>query len=236
MKTISIINKKGGVGKTTAAVNIAYELSIRGFNVLTIDLDDQCDFTKVMLEEVMKVGIKDVLEKKTNISNVSEEIYDRLFVVSGSRDLNHFKVKDDKPILKKCLKHKNLKHIDYVIIDHPPNLNEASLQGLIASDIILIISDVEAFGIENLNPLLDDLIAICFEMNKDIQIAGVVANKVDMRRSLTKRKLKELEETLGDSFFKTYISNDTAIPTAHDLKIPVRNLHWRVVQSNNFLI
>lgn len=225
MKVISIVNRKGGVGKTTVALNLAYELSRIGFKVLAIDLDDQCDLTKILLQGVEDKDIKDVMENQISLDDVTYETYKGLYGILGSRDIVHIESHDSYGLKKELSNHQD--NYDFVIIDHPPNINEASLQGLLASDEVLIVTDVEAFGMENLSNLLEDLIAIKDDMNNDLRITGVVANKVDLRRNLSKKKLTELQQSLGKDVFKTYISNDTAVPTAHNEQVPVRKIGWR---------
>lgn len=234
MKVISVANRKGGVGKTTVALNIAYELSKKGFRVLTIDLDEQCDLTKVLLEKVDDSGISQIIEKQIGIEDTIYTVYDQLDMISGSKDVVHISSTSENMSIKDALDLVKEEY-DYVLIDHPPNLNEASLQGLLASDNVLIVTDVEAFGMVNLSDLVDDLLAISSELNPNLKILGIVANKVDLRRNLTKKKLKELEDTLGDDLFETYISNDTSIPTSHDSKVPVREIPWRSRVVNQFV-
>jgi chromosome partitioning protein len=226
MKTISIVNRKGGVGKTTVALNIAYEMSRKGLNVLALDLDDQCDLTKCLLEKVEEQGIVDVLENRIAAQDALYTTYENLDCLPGSRDIVHLDNEGSNMTVQEILDSLSDEY-DFVIIDQPPNLNEASLQGLIASDEVVIVTDVETFSMDNLDDLMEDLVSVKSELNQKLRIAGIIVNKVDLRRNLTKKKLAELNDVLGDYLFEATISNDTAVPTSHDAKVPVRQLWWR---------
>lgn len=91
---------------------------------------------------------------------------------------------------------------------------------------MLIVTDVETFGLTNLNDLVEDILAISSELNSNLSIVGIIANKVDLRRNLTKKKLGQLQLAMKEELFETYISNDTSIPTSHDEGVPVRQIPW----------
>lgn len=236
MKTISIANRKGGVGKTTLAANLSYELSKMNYLVVMIDLDPQCDLSKIYLNNENGKTILEVLKGNCDIENAAVEIADNLYLVPGNKDMGHYKNVKGDAVLKEKLKHEGLGEVDFVIIDHPPNLNEGALEGFKASDEALVVTDPETFSIENLDNLLEDLAVIKNDMNSKLHILGVAINRVDLRRKLTKKKIKELKSILKEEVFKTHISNDTAIPISLDEKVPIRKLHYRssvVSQINN---
>lgn len=228
MKVISITNAKGGVGKTTVTVNLAYELRQRGHFVLLIDLDDQCDLTKIYRPtDTTSPDILQVLQGQNHILDACIEADENLYLIPGSKNLSHFSFTQNEQLLREHLSDEYLRNFDFVLIDHPPTLNEATLTGYIASDEIIIVTDPEAFSVKNLGQMLDNLFHIQATMNPELRILGILVNKVDMRRSLTKTMLTDLEVAFGDSLFKTWISNDTAIPTSLKLGLPLRKLHWR---------
>ena len=115
---------------------------------------------------------------------------------------------------------------DFVIIDHPPALNESTLAGLIASDEVLVVSDAEIFGMTNLDDLFKDLERIKHEWNKGLHVIGLVINKVDFRRNLTKHLLKEAQKEFEHFIFSTGINYDTAVPMSTYRNIPLRRLDW----------
>ncbi|CAM4221180.1 ParA family protein [Paenibacillus alkaliterrae] len=228
MKIISISNNKGGVGKTTLTVNLAFELIRRGYVVLLVDLDDQCDLTKIYRPPGdVTPDILSLLQGRCAITDAHVEVADNLHLVPGSSDLFHFGFTQNERILLELFSDKEFEDVDFVLIDHPPNLNEAALVGYTASDEVLIVTDPEAFGVQNLDQMFDRLEQIKDAMNPSLHILGIVVNKVDLRRNLTSKMLKDLSSVLGDTLFSTWNSNDTAIPTSLYAGKPVRTLHWR---------
>ena len=176
---ISIANCKGGVGKTTLTANIAYELAFQGHSVALLDLDNQCDLSKIYLpEDHHGPTIMDVLQKQCTLSNALVQVEENLYLIPDSRD---------------------------------------------------IVSEAEAFSVMNLSQLLEDIAAIKSTFRPELRVLGIVMNKIDLRRNLTKKTLKACHEAFGQpqTILRTTISIDTAIPNAHAQKIPVRKLHWR---------
>ena len=232
MEVISIVNRKGGIGKTTSAVNISNELAFLGYKVLMLDLDSQCDLTKIYGKDD-ELGIYDVLKEEVKIEEavVKTDISDNLYLVPGSEDIIHWREEDQEDRLKEALNELSLKdesdneiELDFVIVDHPPNLNESALTGFVASDEILIVLEPEAFCVNNINSLLNDVTQIKELMNSDLSILGMLINRVDKRRSLTNRVIKKIRNTFGDDVLGTTISNNTAIPTSIYDGIPIREL------------
>jgi len=231
MKIISIANRKGGVGKTSITANLAYELKKRGLLVLLIDIDQQCDLTKVFLPEESKGSTNNIYTLLCGQSSIDEacvEIEENLYMIPGSRDIVNFNFLKKANSLSKCLHDKRIAdEVDIVLIDHPPSMSESALMGFVASDEVLIVTDTEHFSILNLGALIDDLVKIQHMNKNKFHILGIVANKVDMRRNLTKIMLAELHKGYGESVFKSWVSNDTAIPTANKAGLPVKKLHWQ---------
>ena len=227
---ISIANCKGGVGKTTLTVNIAYELVFQGYSVALLDLDNQCDLSKIYLpEDHQGPTIMDVLQKQSTLSNALTEVEENLYLIPGSREIAQLNYSGSEHILQRVIAGIKKRNIDFILLDHPPSMHEAALAGYVASDYVLIVSEAEAFSVMNLSQLLEDIAAIKSAFRPELRILGIVMNKIDRRRNLTKKTLKACNEAFGKSktLLHTTISIDTAIPNAHALKIPVRKLHWR---------
>jgi len=124
MKIISIANRKGGVGKTSITANLAYELKKRGFLVLLVDIDQQCDLTKVFLPDEKQGGVANIytlLCGESSIGDACVEIEENLYMIPGSRDIIHFDFFKKANSLSNCLHGKRIaKEVDLVLIDHPP--------------------------------------------------------------------------------------------------------------------
>lgn len=233
MKTISIANRKGGIGKTTLAVNISYELSRLGYQVVIVDLDGQCDLTRIYYPGIStdEDDIWDLLTQRCDIEDCIYEVYENLYLIPGSKNIVHLSNTDENILKNQIDRLENFliyeKNIDFVIFDHPPNINEAALLGFVASEEVLIVLEPESLCVHNIGDLLSDLESIKREMNPNLHILGMVINRVDMRRNLTEKMVETIRATFREELFDTYISNNTAIPTSLHEGVPVRKLKWR---------
>jgi len=233
MKTINFLNRKGGVGKTVIAANIAYEMA-RSDLVLILDLDSQCDITEFFfnLNIPENIGpsawnIRNVLQNDCSIEDACIEVADNLFLVPGSPDLDDFDFKYSQKALRDKLQAEGLKEVDYVIIDNPPSINEAVRCGLVASDHVVIVTEAENPAMTNLKKVNQQLEAIRQKLNPDLNTLGIVLNKIDQRRNLTQRNIEELKRQYQEALFDTWLSIDTSIPNSFDQRVPVRELRWR---------
>lgn len=225
MKILSVINEKGGVGKTTTTLNVAHELTRHGFRTLLLDLDKQCDLTKTVYRQPWDIGIREVLEGTTSIDEIYYENEDNLRFILGSKDISAFK--DNGIDLRFLLEQAGIdEEVDFVVIDYPPEANDATIKGLIASDYVLIVTEVETLSIDNLLPMIETLEVVCLSHEKPFNIIGIVANKVDYRRNLTKVNYDRLSRMLGNILFDTHIGTNTMIPYSIQEGVPVRKVGW----------
>lgn len=234
MKTISFLNRKGGVGKTSVCANLAYELSRTGYLTLVIDLDSQCDITEFFANlnpsnkmDLTNLNIRNVLEGECTIDDSSFEAADNLYFVPGSPDLDEFDFRYSQQALRDKLQSPLLSEVDFVLIDNPPNINEAVRCGLVASDYVVVVTEIENPAMNNLKKVNHQLDAVKQSLNPDLTILGIALNKIDLRRNLTRRHIEQVKKEYGYMLFESYISIDSALPNSLDKKVPVRGLKWR---------
>jgi len=239
MKVLAVSNKKGGVGKTSLAANLAREISRVGWLVLLIDMDPQCDLSKIYVpNDYQGHTIMEVLEGKCDIEEACHESMDNLYIIPGSVDLAHFAFKHSESVLRHRLKNaEGLGEVDLVIIDTPPSISESTLTAYAAADQVLLVTVPEAFSAENLSNMVETIQHMQHGINPDLQIMGIAINKVDNRRGLTKVVQDKLRHIFGCDVFDSFISYDTALPTSQYGKVAVRDLHWksRVLRQFNDL-
>ena len=205
-----------------------------GFLTVMIDLDPQCDLSKMYQQDPADgPTIFELLRGECSMENACLLVSENLYLVRGSRDTIHFQSKNGEHTLACCLQDSAMAEVDFVIIDHPPTLSESALAGYVASDAVLIVTDTESFSLANLTYLVENLLNIQQTMNPALSIVGIVANKVDLRRNLTKTMLHELTSGFGDYVLASWVSYDTAIPTAIRRGQTLRQLPWqsRTVQQ-----
>ena len=165
MKTLLITNRKGGVGKTTLTANIANEIAREGYLTILIDIDSQCDLTKLYLaENHHQPTILDVLLEKTTISQAAHAIKDNLYLIPGDQNLDkNFHHKKSQKLLKRLLdqiKAQPDNQIDLIIIDTPPTINPVVDTAYTAADHVLIVTQPETFAIDNMNTMMTQINAI----------------------------------------------------------------------------
>src|SRR6056297_1656635 len=224
VKVISIINRKGGVGKTTTTINLANEIARLGIKVLLIDLDSQIDLTKFFIKNNylgILDTIQDVLENTCKASDAIVEVEgkENLYIIPGSKDIDQtFRFRYSQKALNDKLKIEELADIDIVLIDCPSTLNEAVETGLYASDYAVLVTETESLSIENLKKTIAAIEEVNKKSPKELKVAGILVNKVDMRRNITKDNLDLLGNLYNKELLESTISVDSSIVYSHNLK------------------
>ena len=210
MKVITLINKKGGVAKTTTALALANGLSRKKFKVLTIDCDAQGNFSKASNGENDVIGIYDILTGKENINDAVQELknYD---LIGSDKRLSNIDVALTRPgreyQLKKALKNLS-KNYDFCVIDTPPALNVAVANALVASDKVIICSSAEAFALDGLMELSASLDDVQEFMNPELKVDGILITIFNPRTIIgqhQKEQLKKIAEVMKTKVYETVI-------------------------------
>lgn len=211
MYVISIINQKGGVGKTTTAHNLAAGLRLQKKKVLLLDLDAQCNLTLLQRANNNTHTIYDVLTGKTKLRDAIQNDF-----VAGSKNLILLQSKAGaEQILKYVLQ--SAKDYDYVIIDTPPALGIITINALTASDSIIITSTADLLPIQGLNDLYKTVQTVKKNSNPDLKILGILVTRFNKRTVLGKTMLKSLTDIaakIGTKVFSTEIRDSIAIKEA----------------------
>jgi len=226
-KVISISNRKGGVGKTTLTTVMAEELANAGYSIVMLDLDSQTDLTDINLSQNEGSNLFDLLTGQKALEDVVVELPgsgDKK-IIPGSARVDEIQTGVSNTLAEIIEKLKET--YDFVLLDHPPSLTELSRAGYIVSDELLIIAEAQQLSLKNLISFLLEIKQLQLETETKLEVLGIVANKVDLRRKLTERMLAEYKRTYPDLFFEKYIGVDTAIPNAQFNQEAMRELPWR---------
>ncbi|MDA9750697.1 ParA family protein [Gammaproteobacteria bacterium] len=213
MKIISVANQKGGVGKTTTAVNLAAVLASAKRRLLLIDLDSQGNATTAsgLKKENTLLGLfegKNINEIVVNSNNG----YD---VIPGGEDLvaleAHIRTEPKKGFIEESLL--GLKY-DFVIIDTPPALNSLTVEALISSVGTLVPLQCEYYSLEGISSLLNTITSLGNRGLSSNKVVGIIRTMVDMRNNLAKNVSDDLEKHFPDLLFNTLIPRNVKLAEA----------------------
>ena len=213
MKIISVANQKGGVGKTTTAVNLAAVLASTKRKILLIDLDSQGNATTAsgLKKENTLLGLfegKDINEIVVSSNNG----YD---VIPGGEDLvaleAHIRTEPKKGFIEESLS--GLKY-DFVVIDTPPALNSLTVEALISSVGTLVPLQCEYYSLEGISSLLNTITSLGNRGLSSNKVVGIIRTMVDMRNNLAKSVSDDLEKHFPDLLFNTLIPRNVKLAEA----------------------
>lgn len=227
-RVISIANQKGGVGKTTTAINLGAGLAARGLKVMILDLDPQGNAsTGLGIERSSRdQTIYDVLLDGADIETTARETgFDGLRIVSATTDLSSA----DAQLMTSTRRVMHLKSAilrsgissDVILIDCPPALNLLTINAFVASDAILVPLQAEFFALEGLSQLLMTVKDVRQSANPRLRLEGVVLTMYDGRNNLCRQVESDVRETLGDLVYETRIPRNVRLSEAPSFAMPV---------------
>ena len=233
MKIISVINQKGGVGKTTTVINLAAGLSDQGKKILVIDLDPQGNATTGLglsnLENSDKT-IYGVLNGTRTISDaIKETQFLNLDIITSNVDLSGLEVEtagDSKRafILKEQLAsylNDSGTNYDYILIDCPPSLSLLTVMALVSSNSLIVPLQTEFFALEGLTQLVKTIDRIKVSLNPELQIRGILLTMYDKRNKLSSQVEKEARDYFNEKVYTTVIPRNVRLSEAPSHGMPV---------------
>jgi len=220
-KIIAIANQKGGVGKTTTAINLSSALCFAGAKVLVVDMDPQGNATSGLGVELSDdcASIYDVLIGRADTkSTIKATKVDNLDIIPGNINLSAAEVELVTEISRETKLKKALASVadDYnmIMIDCPPSLGLLTVNSLTAANSVLIPLQCEYYAMEGLGQLLNTVRLIRESLNEDLELEGILLTMFDPRNNLSKEVQKEVEEYLSDSIFNTIIPRNVRLSEA----------------------
>jgi chromosome partitioning protein len=225
-KVISIANQKGGVGKTTTAINVSSLLAAAEKRTLLIDIDPQANSSSGIgvnnhtpsVYEVL-IGVKNIEEVIINTYMPFMDILPSNINLVGA-EIEMVDVPNRESLLKNALSQTD-QNYDFVIIDCPPSLGLLTLNALTSSDSVLIPVQCEYFALEGLGQLLNTINIVKQHFNKDLSIEGVLLTMFDTRLRLSQQVADEVRKYFGDKVFKTIIHRNVRISEAPSYGKPI---------------
>jgi chromosome partitioning protein len=225
-KIIAVTNQKGGVGKTTTAVNVAYYLAKAGKRVLLVDFDPQGNATSGLGVDKQKLQhtVLDVIQNGAAIRDVVLETnHKNLYLIPATPHLANAEVELAKAERKFTRLKVALADLDYdfVIIDSPPSLSLLTVNGLIAANYVLLPAQAEFYALEGLGQLLETMQLVRKGLNPTLELLGVVVTMVDSRTTLSNQVHEEVKKHFPGKVFSTVIPRNVRLAEAPSHGLPV---------------
>lgn len=217
-QTIAVLNQKGGVGKTTTAINLGAYLQKLGKSVLIVDLDPQGNATSGLgvSKAHQEVTTYDLLINDAALDKAIIDTEAGLHLVSANATLAAAEVELVSQMQRESKLKKILETVsyDYVLIDCPPSLGLLSINALTAADSVLIPVQAEYYALEGLGQLLDVIQRIREGLNPNLELLGVVVTMYDGRTTLSENVYNELKKHFGKKLFETVVPRNVRLAEA----------------------
>ena len=230
-RILSIANQKGGVGKTTTAINLAASLVERGARVLLVDLDPQGNASTGLgfaPTERKKTTYDLLLDETPLVEAVVGTEFSGLLLCPSSADLSSADIQLVSNEKRSFLLHDSLREpqvetldLDFILIDCPPSLSLLTINAMVASHAVLVPLQAEFFALEGLSQLMLTIREVRRSANPGLRIEGVVLTMVDGRNRLSQQVEHDVRTTLGDLVFKTMIPRNVRLSEAPSYAQPV---------------
>ena len=227
-KVIAIINQKGGVGKSTTAVNLSAALGEDGKKVLVIDFDPQGNTTSGygIEKEELEHDVYDVLMNEYPVEEIIRNTVEKkVFVIPATIQLAGAEIELVSKIARESVLKTVIEPIrnefDYIFIDCPPSLGLLTINALVASNSLLIPIQCEFYALEGVTKLLESMKMVKNRLNPTLDIFGVVMTMYDVRTTLSREVVEEVSSYFGKKMFKTIIPRNVKLSEAPSHGLPI---------------
>ena len=227
-RLIAVANQKGGVGKTTSAVNLSAALARFGCKVLLIDMDPQGNMTSglgIDKDEVEK-NIYDLMIGQAGVDEVlQKEAIENLDVIPTSIDLSAAEIEligvDDKEFIIRNAVQPIKDDYDYIIIDCPPSLSMLTINAMTTADSVLVPIQCEYYALEGLSQIIQTVELVKKKLNPQLELEGVVFTMYDARTNLSLQVVESVKSNLNQTIYKTIIPRNVRLAEAPSHGLPI---------------
>ena len=228
-KIIAIANQKGGVGKTTTAINIAAALAEMDKQILIIDIDPQGNAsTGIGIDQdAREITTYDLIMGETSLdAAIQSSPLKNISIIPATTDLSSadielFNSDHRVNMMRDTLRNGDTSSFDYILIDCPPSLNLLTINAMVAADSVMVPLQSEFFALEGLSQLMLTIREVRSSANPSLRIEGVVLTMYDARNNLSVQVEKDARENLGDLVFEQVIPRNVRVSEAPSFAMPV---------------
>nr|WP_106789376.1 AAA family ATPase [Massilistercora timonensis] len=241
-RIIAVANQKGGVGKTTTAINLSSCLAEKGKKVLAVDMDPQGNMTSGLGVDKNSVEntIYDLIIGESSIDKVlRKDIMKNLDIIPANIDLSAAEielidVEDKEYIVRNVIK--DIKdNYDYIIIDCPPSLSMLTINAMTTATSVLVPIQCEYYALEGLSQLIHTVDLVRDRLNPELEIEGVVFTMYDARTNLSLQVVENVKDNLHQNIYKTIIPRNIRLAEAPSYGIPINEYDPKSAGSESYM-
>lgn len=240
-RIIAIANQKGGVGKTTTAINLSACLAESGKKVLAIDLDPQGNMTSglgVEKNELENTVYELMLDECSINECIQSTVVENLNIIASNVNLAGAEIEllgiNDKEYILKTAVDYIRDDYDFVVIDCPPSLNMLTVNAMTTADTILVPIQCEYYALEGLSQLIHTINLVQERLNSKLQIEGVVFTMYDVRTNLSNQVVENVRENLDTTIYNTMIPRNIRLAEAPSYGIPINMYDSRSAGAESY--
>lgn len=240
-RTIVVANQKGGVGKTTTAINLAASLAELNQKILVIDMDPQGNTTSglgIEKDEAENTVYELMLGECSIEDAIMESEYDNLDVLPSNINLAAAEIElvgiEEKEYILRKETERIRQNYDYILIDCPPSLSMLTINAMCAADTVLVPIQCEYYALEGLSQLIHTIDLVRDRLNPELEIEGVVFTMYDARTNLSLQVVENVKNNLNQNIYKTIIPRNVRLAEAPSHGMPITKYDARSAGAESY--
>ena len=242
-RIIAVANQKGGVGKTTTAINLSSCLSAKGQKVLAIDMDPQGNMSSglgIDKDNVADTVYALIIVEATIEQVLHKEAIENLDVIPANIDLSGAEIElletENKEYILRDEVLKIRSNYDYVIIDCPPSLSMLTINSMTTADTVLVPIQCEYYALEGLSQLIKTIELVKERLNENLEMEGVVFTMYDARTNLSLQVVENVKDNLDQTIYKTIIPRNIRLAEAPSHGLPINLYDPRSTGAESYML